>query len=365
MAPKEASKKAEKKPVKAEKKVVKEGGKKKKIKKSTETYKMYIYKVLKQVHPDTGISSKAMSIMNSFVNDIFEKLAAESSRLARYNKKPTITSREIQTAVRLILPGELAKHAVSEGTKATEKEEEERRLNEKREREALNKKLHDAMNARLDEMYEVVHGQKRSGNDGAPTMEKLLKEIEKLQLAQSTVVRNDGASTSRPPIRDDALLAKMMQEHEDMKGKLETAAVVNKRVELLEESVKAVKQQHEHALQEAEIWKKEALRYGNKRSWLATSLSSQLKMPLTTPRKSTLERPFVDPNQLAQLHTLEVNALKEMRLQELNRRCEAEQENARLKEKLAKRDAEREAPKSVFQQRLDAAGGSVAKSGRG
>ena len=77
--------------------------------------------VLKQVHPDTGISSKAMSIMNSFINDIFEKVATESSRLARYNKKPTITSREIQTAVRLILPGELAKHAVSEGTKAVTK----------------------------------------------------------------------------------------------------------------------------------------------------------------------------------------------------------------------------------------------------
>ncbi|KVE10819.1 Histone core, partial [Cynara cardunculus var. scolymus] len=59
-----------------------------------------------------------MGIMNSFINDIFEKLAQESSRLARYNKKPTITSREIQTAVRLVLPGELAKHAVSEGTKA-------------------------------------------------------------------------------------------------------------------------------------------------------------------------------------------------------------------------------------------------------
>ena len=77
--------------------------------------------VLKQVHPDTGISSKAMSIMNSFINDIFEKVATEASRLARYNKKPTITSREIQTAVRLILPGELAKHAVSEGTKAVTK----------------------------------------------------------------------------------------------------------------------------------------------------------------------------------------------------------------------------------------------------
>ncbi|CAK9236119.1 unnamed protein product [Sphagnum tenellum] len=114
---------AEKKPVKAkvEKQPLKEGGKKKKAKKSTETYKIYIYKVLKQVHPDTGISSKAMGIMNSFINDIFEKLAQEAARLARYNKKPTITSREVQTAVRLTLPGELAKHAVSEGTKAVTK----------------------------------------------------------------------------------------------------------------------------------------------------------------------------------------------------------------------------------------------------
>ncbi|KAM3412639.1 hypothetical protein ACQJBY_004019 [Aegilops geniculata] len=92
-----------------------------KAKKGVETYKIYIFKVLKQVHPDVGISSKAMSIMNSFINDIFEKLAGESAKLARYNKKPTITSREIQTSVRLVLPGELAKHAVSEGTKAVTK----------------------------------------------------------------------------------------------------------------------------------------------------------------------------------------------------------------------------------------------------
>ncbi|KAF7024534.1 hypothetical protein CFC21_036869 [Triticum aestivum] len=134
MAPKAEKKPtAEKKPVetekkpKAEKRVPgKDGGagadkKKKKAKKSVETYKIYIFKVLKQVHPDIGISSKAMSIMNSFINDIFEKLAGESAKLARYNKKPTITSREIQTAVRLVLPGELAKHAVSEGTKAVTK----------------------------------------------------------------------------------------------------------------------------------------------------------------------------------------------------------------------------------------------------
>ncbi len=85
------------------------------------SYQSYIYKVLKQVHPDTGVSKKAMSIMDSFVHDIFERLATEAGRLARYNKRHTITSREVQTAVRLILPGELAKHAVSEGTKAVTK----------------------------------------------------------------------------------------------------------------------------------------------------------------------------------------------------------------------------------------------------
>merc|ERR1711890_81354 len=97
------------------------GEKKGRKSKRKESYAIYIYKVLKQVHPDTGVSSKAMSIMNSFVNDIFERIAAESSRLAHYNKRSTISSREIQTAVRLLLPGELAKHAVSEGTKAVTK----------------------------------------------------------------------------------------------------------------------------------------------------------------------------------------------------------------------------------------------------
>ena len=96
-------------------------------KKRKESYGLYIYKVLKQVHPDTGVSSKGMSIMNSFVNDIFERIAGEASRLAHIHregkrlKTSTITSREIQTAVRLLLPGELAKHAVSEGTKAVTK----------------------------------------------------------------------------------------------------------------------------------------------------------------------------------------------------------------------------------------------------
>merc|ERR1712004_374401 len=114
MAPTKGSKKAIKKTAPS-------ADKKKRRVKRKESFSIYNYKVLKQVHPDTGVSSKAMSIMNSFVNDIFERIAAEASRLAHYNKRSTITSREIQTAVRLLLPGELAKHAVSEGTKAVTK----------------------------------------------------------------------------------------------------------------------------------------------------------------------------------------------------------------------------------------------------
>lgn len=89
--------------------------------KRTENYSVYIYRVLKQVHPEIGISKRSMSIMNSFITDVFEKISFESSKLTRYNKKHTLSSREVQTAVRLLLPGELSKHAVSEGTKAVTK----------------------------------------------------------------------------------------------------------------------------------------------------------------------------------------------------------------------------------------------------
>merc|ERR1712018_585121 len=97
--PPKSTDKAAKKAVKAPKEASgKPRGRKpgQKTKRRKESYAIYFYKVLKQVHPDTGVSSKAMSIMNSFVNDLFERIAAEASRLAHYNKRSTITSREIQ-----------------------------------------------------------------------------------------------------------------------------------------------------------------------------------------------------------------------------------------------------------------------------
>jgi histone H2B len=110
------SKKSAKKASGADKK---SGDKKsKRHRKPVQSYSSYITKVLKQVHPDTGLSKKSMSIMNSFINDIEGRISAEAGKLSRYNARQTVSSREIQTAVKLVLPGELAKHAVSEGTKA-------------------------------------------------------------------------------------------------------------------------------------------------------------------------------------------------------------------------------------------------------
>ena len=68
-----------------------------------------------------GISSKGMVVMCNFIQDLFERIGNEAANVCRFSKKQTLSSREVQTAVRLILPGELAKHAVSEGTKAVTK----------------------------------------------------------------------------------------------------------------------------------------------------------------------------------------------------------------------------------------------------
>ncbi|EJD33697.1 histone-fold-containing protein, partial [Auricularia subglabra TFB-10046 SS5] len=62
------------------------------------------HQVVKHICPNTGISNKAMAILNSLVSDIFERIAAEASKLASYSKKSSISSHEIQTSVRLILP---------------------------------------------------------------------------------------------------------------------------------------------------------------------------------------------------------------------------------------------------------------------
>lgn len=77
-----------------------------------------MHKVLKQVHPGMAISAKAMTVVNNMMNDMFERLAEEAARLSAHSGRATMSSREIQGAVRLVLPGDLGKHAIAEGSKA-------------------------------------------------------------------------------------------------------------------------------------------------------------------------------------------------------------------------------------------------------
>jgi histone H2B len=94
----------------------------KSTRKPKRSYSSYIAKVLKGASKTKlTLSSKAMKILNSLVNDFFDRLAVESAGLARSAKKRTLGSREVQTAVRLTLPAELAKHAMAEGTRAVAK----------------------------------------------------------------------------------------------------------------------------------------------------------------------------------------------------------------------------------------------------
>ena len=90
-------------------------------KKRTETFNLYIFKVLKQVHPDIGMSKRAMNVMNGFVHDTFDRIANEAGNIVKYNKRSTMDARAVQCACKLVLPGELAKHAETEANKAVHK----------------------------------------------------------------------------------------------------------------------------------------------------------------------------------------------------------------------------------------------------
>ena len=90
-------------------------------KKRTETFNLYIFKVLKQVHPDIGMSKRAMNVMNGFVHDTFDRIANEAGNIVKYNKRSTMDARAVQCACKLVLPGELSKHAETEANKAVNK----------------------------------------------------------------------------------------------------------------------------------------------------------------------------------------------------------------------------------------------------
>ena len=84
----------------------------------SDTFPLYVSRVLRQVHPDMKIGRITREQVSSFMDVVARELVSKAHEMNRMAGRKTITSREIQIALRLVLPGELAKHAVSEGTKA-------------------------------------------------------------------------------------------------------------------------------------------------------------------------------------------------------------------------------------------------------
>eukprot|EP01133_Synstelium_polycarpum_P012221 gene12221-14311_t len=70
--------------------------------------------MLKQVRPNQRISREAVEILISFSKDILYRLGSICNDLKRIDNKATLKARDVQTACRLVLNGELAKHAVVE-----------------------------------------------------------------------------------------------------------------------------------------------------------------------------------------------------------------------------------------------------------
>ena len=98
-----------------------EGKKRRKTNNDRSVYGGYIFKVMRQVHQKaTGvkISKKGIAAIDGIILDLEQRLAQKSIELAKYQKKSTLSSKHMQTAVKVLLPGELANHAISEGTKA-------------------------------------------------------------------------------------------------------------------------------------------------------------------------------------------------------------------------------------------------------
>jgi len=121
-----ASKKDEKGKSKEQKIVRRDHHSRRTKKEKSKSYAYYIHKVLKTVHPNhvgssakkCNLSIKAMAILDCLAIDLYGRLTNEAINLTKRQKKRTLSSIEVQTATRLVLPGELAKHAMGDGTKA-------------------------------------------------------------------------------------------------------------------------------------------------------------------------------------------------------------------------------------------------------
>ena len=77
-------------------------------------FEVYIKRVVSQVHPTLLLEKRASECLNAIINYSLLRLTQTCNTIKPEDKK-TLSPLEIQTAVKLVIPGELSKHGVVEG----------------------------------------------------------------------------------------------------------------------------------------------------------------------------------------------------------------------------------------------------------
>jgi histone H3/H4 len=88
---------------------------------SQKSFKSYIHRVLKSVHPDTNITKDAINSTDGILRVVATRVSNYAQLLTQGTEKKTLSAAEVQSAVRAVFPTELGKHAVNEGTAAVTK----------------------------------------------------------------------------------------------------------------------------------------------------------------------------------------------------------------------------------------------------
>jgi histone H2B len=60
-------------------------------------------------------------VVNGLIEDLENRLTNKSVEMAKLHKKSTLAAKHVQIATKMVVPGEMAAHALSEGTKAVTK----------------------------------------------------------------------------------------------------------------------------------------------------------------------------------------------------------------------------------------------------
>jgi histone H2B len=88
-------------------------------------YGTFLNRIFRQIQPSKqaggagiAVSAKAMELVDGLICDLEARVTDRAFKLAKLNKKSTLSAPHVQTATKLVFPPEMGGFAISEGAKA-------------------------------------------------------------------------------------------------------------------------------------------------------------------------------------------------------------------------------------------------------